>query len=262
MAGRLPTAAEQANDEPVIVVGERVASHYWPNESAIGQTLTDAAMGGLGLTFTVVGVVRDVRWFAWDANPVPTIYSPFALRAGFPRPTFLIRTSADTARVTADVLRVMAQADPLLRTQQPVLLDDLFADSVRPRRLQAWLFGAFAAASLLVVGIGILGQLAMSTARRTREVGIRMTFGATPSRILRLIVGEQLVPVVAGIIAGGIGAAWAVTIPRQLPVPAHVIRRARLGDGYRAHPADGRRRALDPALRASRIDPTQALRAE
>ena len=262
VAGRLPTAAEQANDEPVIVVGERVASHYWPNESAIGKTLTDIAKDGLGLTFTVVGVVRDVRWRAWDVTPIPTIYSPFALRAGFPEPTFLIRTSADTAGVTRNVLRTMAQADPLLRTQQPVLLDDLFADSVRPRRLQAWLFGSFAAASLLVVGIGILGQLAMSTARRTREVGIRMTFGATPGRILRLIVGEQLVPVIAGLVAGGIGAAWAVrflgSYLYQLTTTDPRVWTAALGLILLAAVAG----TLVPAFRASRIDPTQALRSE
>jgi predicted permease len=262
IAGRLPTATELANDEPVIVVGERVASHYWPHTSAIGQTLTDNAQHGLGLTFVVVGVVKDVRWFSWDGNTVPTIYSPFALRAGFPEPTFLIRASADTARVTADVLRAMADTDPLLRTGQPVLLDDLFADSVRPRRLQAWLFGSFAAASLFVVGIGILGQLAMSTARRTREVGIRMTLGSPPGGILRLIVREQLVAVVAGLIAGAIGAAWAVQF---------------LGSYlYQVGSYDGRVWAaaialillsavigtLIPAFRASRVDPTQALRTD
>ena len=262
IAGRLPTSAEQTNDEPVIVVGERVASHYWPNESAIGQTLTDSALGGLGLTFTVVGVVKDVRWFAWDANPIPTIYSPFALRKGFPWPTFLIRASADPGRVAADVLRVMAQADPLLRTQQPVLLEDLFADSVRPRRLQAWLFGSFAAASLLVVGIGILGQLAMSTARRTREVGIRMTCGATRGGIVRLVLGEQLMPVMAGLVAGAIGAAWAVRfVSRYLyqltSSDARVWTAAIALILFTA--AAG---ALMPALRASRVNPTEALRTE
>jgi predicted permease len=265
VAGRLPTAVELANDDPVIVVGERVASHYWPSTSAIGQTLTDAAAamdGKLGLTFTVVGVVKDVRWFSWDATPVPTIYSPFALRARFPQPTFLIRTSGDTTRVTAVVLRVMAEADPMLRTQRPALLADLFVDSVRARRLQAWLFGSFAAASLFVVGIGILGQLAMSTARRTREVGIRMTCGATRASILRLIVGEQLVAVVAGLVVGGIGAAWAVGFVRsylyQVTTSDARVWAAAIGLILLTAAAG----TLVPALRASRIDPTQALRAE
>jgi putative ABC transport system permease protein len=262
VAGRLPTAAEQDHDEPVIVVGERVASHYWPSASAIGQTLTDSARGGLGLTFTVVGVVRDVRWFAWDANPVPTIYSPFALRAGFPQPTFLIRASADPARVTADVLRVMADADPLLRTRPPALLSDLFADSVRPRRLQAWLFGTFAIASLLVVAIGILGQLAMSTARRTREIGIRLTVGATPGRILRLIAGEQLAPVFAGLAAGGIVAAWAAQLLASYLYQVTSYD-ARVWTAAVAlillTAASG---TLIPAFRASRVDPARVLGAD
>ena len=262
VAGRLPTALELANDEPVIVVGERVASHYWPNESAIGQRLTDSAKNGLGLTFTVVGVVRDVRWFSWDANPVPTIYSPFALRVGFPSPTFLVKTSADASRVTADVVRMMADADPMLRTGHPLLLDDLFADSVRPRRLQAWLFGSFAVASLLVVGIGILGQLAMATARRTREVGIRLTFGATPSGILKLIFGEQLFPVVAGLLAGGIVAAWAVGFLRSYlyQVTSFDLRIWTAAVALILFTAVAG--TIIPAFRASRVNPTQALRAE
>jgi predicted permease len=265
IAGRLPTAAEMANDEPVIVVGERVASHYWPNTSAIGQRIADGSRAdgsNSGLTFTVVGVVKDVRWFAWDANPVPIIYGPYALREGYPQPTFLIRTSGHSGRITAEVLRVMAETDPMLRTGRPALLDDMFADSVRPRRLQAWLFGSFAAASLFVVGIGILGQLAMSTARRTREVGIRVTFGATPGRILRLIVGEQLMPVIAGLVAGGIGAAWAVrflgSYLYQLTTTDPRVWTAAVGLILLAAVAG----TLVPAFRASRIDPTQALRSE
>ena len=150
----------------------------------------------------------------------------------------------------------------MLRTQRPALLADLFVDSVRARRLQAWLFGAFAAASLFVVGIGILGQLAMSTARRTREVGIRMTCGATRGNILRLIVGEQLAPVVAGLVVGGIAAAWAVqvvgTYLYQVTTSDARVWAAAVGLILLTAAAG----TLVPALRASRIDPTQALRAE
>jgi predicted permease len=260
VAGRLPTAGELANDDPVIVVGERVASHYWPNASAIGQTLTD--LRPPGLTFTVVGVVKDVRWFSWDANPVPTIYAPYELRTGYPHPTFLIRTSANHSRITSEAQRVMTDTDPMLRLEPPVLLSDLFADSVRPRRLQAWLFGSFAAASLLVAAIGILGQLAMSTARRTREVGIRMTCGATGAGIVRLILAEQLRPVVAGLAAGAISAAWAVgflsSYLYQLTTSDARVWAAAIGLILVTAAAG----TLVPALRASRIDPSQALRAD
>lgn len=262
VAGRLPTLAEWSNRDTVVVVGERVASHFWPNASAVGQTLRYVReYERINLTFTVVGVVKDVRWNSWDGAAVPTIYSPFAYSFSA-QPTFFVRASSDTSRVTRDVLRTLAEADPMLRTEASIMLEDMFVDTVRPRRLQAWLFGAFAVAGLFVVGIGILGQLAMSTARRTREVGIRIACGATGGRIVRLVLGEQLVPVAIGLMAGVVGSTWAVGFVR--------------GYLFRVTAADPRVWAVAialilltaaagatiPALRAGRVDPTQALRAE
>jgi predicted permease len=262
VAGRWPTAVELASDAPVILVSERVAANYWPNMPAIGETLTDRRSGDTAMTFTVVGVVKDVRWAAWDNEALPTIYGPYALLARQTSSTVLIRTSAGFSRVAADALRVMAESDPLLRAGRVAPFDQLFVDSVRPRRFQAWLFGSFAFASLCVVGVGIFGQLAMSTARRTREVGIRMTCGATRAGIASLILREQLVPVIAGVVAGGLVAAWAVRFVS--------------GYLYQVTPSDARVWAaatglilltaaagtLAPAFRASRIDPTSALKAE
>jgi ABC-type antimicrobial peptide transport system permease subunit len=121
---------------------------------------------------------------------------------------------------------------------------------------------AFAFASLCVVGLGIFGQLAMSTARRTREFGIRMACGATRGGVARLILREQLVPVIAGLVAGGIAATWAVQFlgaylyqvtssdPRVwIAAVGLIVATAAAG-------------TLVPALRASRVDPTEALRAE
>jgi ABC-type antimicrobial peptide transport system permease subunit len=214
------------------------------------------------MTFTVVGVVKDVRWAAWDEVETPTIYGPYALLARQTSSAVLIRTTSSRTRVTADVLRVMDEADPLLRIGRAAQLDDLFVDSVRPRRFQAWLFGSFAFASLFVVGLGIFGQLAMSTARRTREVGIRMACGATRSSIARLILSEQLVPVVVGLIAGGLVAAWASQFvktflyqvtssdPRVwIAATTLILLTAAAG-------------TIVPALRASRTDPIQSLRGE
>jgi ABC-type antimicrobial peptide transport system permease subunit len=92
------------------------------------------------------------------------------------------------------------------------MLDALFADSVRPRRFQAWLFGSFAVASLTIVGVGILGLLAMATARRVKEVGIRHALGATPLAIVRMLLREQLWSVLAGLAAGALISAWAVAL--------------------------------------------------
>lgn len=262
VGGRLPTEAELAHDAPVIVVSEGVARKYWPDTTALGQTLQDNGTNGKdGKTFTVVGVVRDVRWWSWDQETAQ-IYGPYALLARSPMPTFLIRTSADPGRVTQDALGAIGNVDPLLKPVRAAMLDDLFVDSVRPRRFQAWLFGSFALASLFVAGIGIFGQLAMSTVRRTREVGIRLACGATPVRIVRLLVTEQLGPVAIGLAAGGLLAAWTVRFVKSYlyqlttydarvwtAAIALILTTAAIG-------------TLIPALRTSRIDPTVALRQE
>jgi len=263
IAGRWPTADEFATREPVIVVSERVASTFWPNASALGQTLTDRGSSTAPtMTFTVVGVVKEVRWAAWDEQATPMIYGPYALLARPTQGAVLIRTAAGLSRITEEALRVIGETDPLVRISRVMPFGDLFIDSVRPRRFRAWLFGSFAFASLCIVGIGIFGQLAMSTARRTREVGIRITCGATRGDIARLILGEQLIPVVAGLLAGGIAAAWAARFVRSYL--------------YELTSSDARVWAaaialivltavagtMVPALRASRIEPTEALRAE
>jgi len=124
------------------------------------------------------------------------------------------------------------------------------------------LFGTFAAVSLVVVGVGILGLLAMSTARRTREVGIRCALGSTPAAVAGLLLREQLRPVIAGVAVGGAAAVWAVQFVEsylyelspgdpRIWATAVLLILATAGVG-----------ALIPAVRASRVDPLKALRVD
>jgi predicted permease len=260
VAGRLPTDVELATNAPVIVVSEDVASQFWPGASAIGRALTDVGRRDEpAMTFTVVGVVREVRWAAWDEGTTPTLYGPYALLARQTNSAFLIRTSANVA---AHAVRAIEETDPLVRLDRVAMLDELFVDSVRPRRFRAWLFGSFAFASLCISGLGIFGLLAMSTARRTREVGIRMACGGTPGRVAALILREQLVPVMVGLAAGGIGAVWAVRFLTSYlyQVTSFDARVWIVATGLILFAAAAG--ALIPAVRASRIQPTEALRAE
>ena len=265
VAGRLPTAVELATDAPVLVVSEGVASRFWPGSPAVGQTLTDggrSALNETAMTFTVVGVVKDVRWAAWDERTLPTIYGPYALLARPTEAAILLSAPAGGSRVAAEALRIIEETDPLVRTGRVAMLDELFIDSVRPRRFRAWLFGSFAFASLCVAGLGIFGQLAMSTARRTREVGIRMSCGATPGRIARLILREQLVPVMVGLVAGGIGAAWAVRFTTSYLYQVTLFDARVWAAAVILILLTAAAGTLVPAVRASRVNPTQALRAE
>jgi putative ABC transport system permease protein len=256
--GRLPTDDELRVGAPLLVVSERIARAYWPGTSSIGQTLAGGFSKEL---FTVVGVVRDVPWFGWDLES-PVIYGPYSRLARSGRQTFLVRTDRAANHVIDDALRAMVAADPMIRPTRALPLLDLFRETVSLRRFQSWLFGGFAMAALVVVGVGILGLLAMATARRTKEIGIRCALGATPHRVTRLLVQEQLWAVLAGLAVGGLMSAWAVGL-----VQTHVYRLS-VGDPriWGAAVAlvllTAGLGAFLPARRASHVDPLQALRAE
>jgi hypothetical protein len=256
VAGRLPTEAELAAGTPVLVVSESAARAYWPGGNALGRMLTEY---GTSDEYRVVGIVKDVRWYSWDTE-IASIYGPYARLSREPLVTLLIRTRGPVAPVIDEALRAIESVDPGFGPSRAASLDDLFLDSVRARRFQAWLFGVFAAAAMVIVGAGIFGLLAMWTARRTKELGIRQALGASRHGLVRLMIREQLAPVVTGLVVGGVLAAWAsrfidaflyqitVTDLRVwLAAAAVMLATAAVG-------------VLVPAMRASRTDPVQALR--
>jgi predicted permease len=259
VSGRLPSDADVDAGRDVIVVSASMAAAYWPGSNPIGQTLRVSAKSGVR-PFTVVAVVGDARFAAWDDTAERPVYVPIrALPRGI-SPNILIRTRAAVGPLFAEIQRFMTAEGPDVRAIRAQRLNEMLADTVRPRRFQSFLFGSFGVAALAIVGVGILGLMAMSAARRTKEIGIRVALGATKTGVMRLFVTEQVAPVVAGIIAGGVLAAWAVRFvkaslyelttydPRVWIVAVLLILiTAVLG-------------TIIPAARASRVDPVKALR--
>ena len=258
IAGRLPSDAEIDDGRRVAVVSERTAREYWPGRSAVGQILS-SKRGAL----TVIGVVRDARFRALDLESQGEIYAPIALGLWTSTAAnFLIRSPLPEERVLPGVIEAVRRYDRASTIRRAQLVSAALAESIRRRRFHAWLFGVLAASGLLIAGAGIFGVVAGATARRTREMGVRLALGSTRDRLIRLLVREQLTPVVAGVLAGGIAAAWAARYVTSMlygvsaydgrvwaAAAAIVIGVALAG-------------ALLPALRASRVDPVVALRAE
>jgi predicted permease len=256
VAGRLPTSEELRGAAPVIVVSQRVADVFWPSGTALGQSLVHFFSKE---SFTVIGVVRDVRWVSWDQES-PIIYAPYVRVSRYPWVTFFLRTDRPAGPVMAEAIAAIEQADPLMPVRRAAPLEEFFKETIALRRFQSWLFGSFAAAALAVMGAGLLGLLAMSAARRTREVGIRCALGATPASVTALMVREQMLAVVGGLAIGGVAAAWALGFVRAWL--------------YELTPGDPRIWSaaaacllvmaaigiLIPAVRASRTDPLAALR--
>lgn len=256
--GRLPNDRELADDAAVIVVSEALARGYWPNQSPIGQTLDRI---GDKKPFTVVGVVKDVRWTGWD-DEIASIYGPYAQLSRFPFPTVFIRTQMSVSQTLALVTPAVAAVDPLMSMDRANTLPELFKDSVRQRRLQSWLFGSFAFAALVIVGSGILGLIAMSTARRTREMGIRLALGSTREGLVRLLLREQLRGVAAGVLVGSAVSVWAVRFVQAYLYEVTAYDRRVWLAAILVVVATAVIGTLVPSLQAGRTDPVEALRVE
>jgi putative ABC transport system permease protein len=256
LAGRVPTDAELNAGLPVVAISDTVARAYFPGQPAVGRQLDTPDHHQ---TFTVVGVVGDARYGAWDASPLRgQVYLAMPGGATF---TLLVRTQGSAAAVLQEVLRA-ADERTSVRVASAALADDLLVDSIRPRRFRSWLFGSFAVAALAIVGVGVLGLIAMTTSRRRREVGIRVALGSTQEAIVRLLLREQLVPVVVGLVAGGLVSVWAGQLVTAYLYQLTLYDARAWAAAMAAVASVATLGVLVPAIRTSRIDPVKALRVD
>jgi len=177
-------------------------------------------------------------------------------------PTFFIRTVGPGQRVMPGLIETVRRFDPTLQVRRAESVSWAMGETVKRRSFQAWLFGAFGAAGIVVAASGVFGMTAMSTRRRTREMGVRLAIGATPVRVVGLIMREQMLTVATGLIVGATIAAMAARYVAALlygvpPFDPRVWIAAVLIIIVTAISG-----TLAPALWAARVDPARALRAE
>ncbi|MEZ5317932.1 MAG: ADOP family duplicated permease [Vicinamibacterales bacterium] len=243
---------------PVALIGERLARRMAETVNPVGHYLVGSDPSDRRL---IVGVVEDVRDMGLRWNPALTIYLPIEER-GATAITLLASTSGPPASVTEPLREAVQRGTgPVILTEARTF-DDLVGRSAGERRLYAWLFGSFAVLALALAAIGISGVISYSVARRTREMGLRLALGARPSQVRRLVLRESLTPVAIGIVAG-IGAALALGRfvasllfqMQPLDVPTYFGAVVVLGSAAAVA-------AWVPALRAGRVAPMDALRAD
>jgi hypothetical protein len=253
LAGRLPSESELTRGEPVAVVSERVARAYWPGQYPVGRVLESM---GRGRTLTVVGVVPESRYAMLDDGSRGQIYVPLI---PWPRPTILVRGAIGSGELLRAVLaRVKEPVGPL----RAMTLREGLSHSIRARTFDAWLFGSFALAAVILVAVSVLGLVAVTTAGRTREIGIRMALGATRSRIVTLLMQEQLPAVLVGLAAGTLLSVWSVRLLKSRVYQLNVYNPWVWGAATTIVLVAAISGALVPALRASRANPVDAVRAE
>jgi predicted permease len=241
----------------VALVNEKFAQHFWERENPLGKHV----VVGRNDEFEIVGIVKDLKNVSLREGADPTVYVPFRLNT-IPHVTLHVRTAGDTGPVISALLREIHELDPNLAAYNVMTMNAQLDGSIALDRLMATLTSLFGLLAVVLAAVGLYAVMAFLVAARTREIGIRMTLGANPARVLLQIASESLLLTAIGIAIGLPAALWASrAIGSQLyglratdPATYVVLSLALAAIALCA--------AWIPARRAADVDPMVALRYE
>ena len=266
LEGRDFTEADRKEAEPVVIVSKSIAQQLFSGQDAINRHImwTDPLIKYADISpnpLRIVGVSADVD----DASIIPqrnmTIYQPFAQGPLFGA-SLLVRATKDPYALVPIITKTVRAAAATQPVEHASTLEDVRTEVLENNRVNAIVFGGFAALALAISVVGVAGVLAFSVSWRTREFAIRLALGAQPRRILAGVLIDGTMIAAIGIAAGGL-VGWGLSrlagnyVPElQLPGPIPLIGSAAV------IVTSAVVASLVPAARAAQVDTVQALRAE
>ena len=256
IAGRVFRDADQTGAPPVAIVNEYLAQQLFPNRNPLGQTMPASDR-------TVVGVVRNASQAAYDQPAKGELYLPYQqIMFGIFLSTIVVRTSGEPLSLASALRKEVWAVD----ANQPIMkvetMDDVIADSIWRPRFSAWIFSVLGGLALLLTSAGVYSVVAYTTALRAREMGIRVALGATPRKVVALVLRSAMTPLTIGF---AISLVAALLLSRLLVSLLYEIAgtdpMTYLGAGVLLL-AIGAVATFRPAWKAAGVDPVKALRTE
>ncbi len=260
LAGRDFRPEDNENSRRVMIVNESFARRFFDGRDPVGHRVRIDAK-----PFTIVGMVKDSKYYSLSEAPQPYFYMSFDQvhdGSGEGGVALYARTDGDARGFVPVLRREMSSIDPNSAGLTAMPLSDYISAAWFGPRIASMFLGVLGAISMLLTGVGLYGVMVYSVSQRTREIGIRMALGADPEGVLRMVLRRGLLLALWGIAAG-----LAISLPAT-PQIAPLL--------YRVSPADPLSIAgaalfliavavlasLIPALRATRVDPILTLRQE
>lgn len=261
LAGREFADSDAAETPKVAIVNEAFAYKYYGGLDVAGRQF-GLGLGNVPMDITVVGLARNSGYSEITESPRPVFYLPYRQQRALNGHFFYVRTHSEGAAIAPQIRRAVAALDPDMPIRDLRPMAASLRESTENRRMLTALSATFAGLATLLAAIGLYGVLAYSVARRTREIGIRVAFGAMPADIRRMVTKEA---------AWMFGVGAAVGLPLALAVGR--LARSQLYGVTAQDPvviaisaallaAIALAAALIPARRASGVEPVKALRYE
>jgi len=242
-----------------VVISESLARQLWPDQDAVGRRVL--LWASPDRTATVIGVVSDMLERGLESGAMNIVFISYGWGLRH-QPTFVVHTRGEPAAVTPSIRAALAEIDPYLPISNVRTLDEIVTGSMAGRRLLTFIFIVFAAVALVLACAGIYGVMAYSVSRRRSEMAVRVTLGAFPSDVVRLIVKQGMRLALLGAVIGILGSLGLSQFMRTLlfevtpldPLAWFAVTIVLVGTALLS--------CVVPALRASRLDPVIALREE
>lgn len=257
LRGREFTDADSKDAPQVAIISERTAKDFFGTLDVVGRRI------GYGTPpeFEIVGVVRDARVNNIKEWPERLVFYPLA--QGVRHITNVtVRTSIPPDVVAPALRNAIRDVDPQMPLRDAVAVSTLHERGLSRERMVARIVGALGILALLLVGIGLYGVVAYSVSRRTNEMGVRFALGASPKTVSWIVLADSLRTIITGLALGALLAVPALRLTQRLVfgIDPHDPRTFSVSASLLL--AVGVLAALVPALRASRIDPVEAIRAD
>jgi len=263
IAGRDFSDADRRDGERVVIVSQSLAARMFPNLDALNRKLmwTDPVTKFIGVSNDprrIVGIVPDID----DENVVPvptmTVYHPMEQEMNGGR--LFVHAKMDPYTLVPSITRVIRDLASDQPVERPATLDDIRAEVLSPTRINALVFSGFAGVALAIAVVGVAGVLAFSVSSRTREFGVRLAIGSTPSALLVRVLKEGAVIGITGIIAGVIGGLLLARVVSRFVTEVEMPGALPLASAAAVLVAAAICASLMPAARAARVDVITALR--
>ncbi len=266
LAGREFESTDTRDGALVVVLNQALADRLFPGRDPIGQRVawTGAVLDFIPVTGdwrTVVGVVGNTHSASLEASPRPAMYQPFEQEEVFAG-SLVVRTNTDPRSLVLPATQVVREVDPTVPLGRVGTLAELREESVSSQRVNALLVLGFGLVALLIAAVGLAGVLGFSVSQRTNEIGVRMSLGAQPMQVRGMVVREGAVLLGIGLLLGAVGALLASRIVEGMlfgvsPNDPTTLLAVALVMGLVGIVA-----AWIPAVRASNVQPVDALRTE